>query len=61
MMAQYSNETQQAIQDATYDSLSGNHEPEEFYELKTSPETQREVSIERFTFEVNCRIERMTR
>ena len=52
-------ETKLAIQDAVYDSMSGNHEPEEFYEMKTSPETQREISIDKFVFAVNCRIQQM--
>ena len=53
-------ETKQAIQDAVYDSMSGNYEPEEFYEMKTSPETQQEISIDKFVFAVNCRIQQMT-
>jgi hypothetical protein len=54
-----SEETRIAIQDATHETLRGEREPEEFYEYKTSPATQAEISIGDFTFAVNCRAERM--
>lgn len=58
-MMPFSTETTIAIQDATYESLRGEREPEEFYEYKMSPEAQAEISIERFTWVVNCRAKQM--
>lgn len=54
-----SEETRIAIQDATYETLRGEREAEEFYEYKMSAESQAEISIEDFTFAVNCRAQRM--
>jgi hypothetical protein len=50
------NEAKQAIEDAVNGAMSGNWLPEEFYEMKTSPEVRAEIPIATFVFWVECKV-----